>query len=87
MTGKHGRYASSAQIKIFRTRGAGSLVFKAAMDFARVHGAKRLFIISNSRLKPALHIYKKFGFKATPHDHCTSDAQSDFSSDCPNLPQ
>ena len=44
-------------------RGAGSLIFKAAMEWAQEHGAKRLFIISNSRLKPALHIYKKFGFK------------------------
>ena len=26
--------------------------------FLEEHGAKRLFIISNSKLKPALHIYK-----------------------------
>lgn len=44
-------------------KGAGSLVFKAAMEWAQEHGAKRLFILSNSRLKPALHIYKKHGFK------------------------
>ncbi|MDE7478545.1 MAG: hypothetical protein K2M91_11450 [Lachnospiraceae bacterium] len=33
------------------------------MDWALEHGAKRLFIISNSKLEPALHIYKKNGFK------------------------
>lgn len=44
-------------------KGAGSLVFKAAMGWAQKHGAKRLFILSNSRLKPALHIYEKHGFK------------------------
>ncbi len=44
-------------------KGAGSLVFGAAMEWAQEHGAKRLFIISNSRLKPALHIYEKHGFK------------------------
>lgn len=44
-------------------KGAGSLVFKAAMKWAQEHGAKRLFILSNSRLKPALHIYEKHGFK------------------------
>ena len=44
-------------------KGAGSLVFKAAMGWAQEHGAKRLFILSNSRLKPALHIYEKHGFK------------------------
>jgi GNAT superfamily N-acetyltransferase len=42
--------------------GAGSLVFKAAMDWALEKGAKRLFLISNSKLKPALHIYEKYGF-------------------------
>jgi N-acetylglutamate synthase-like GNAT family acetyltransferase len=43
-------------------RGAGSAVFEAAMNWANIHGAKKLFIISNSKLKAALHIYEKFGF-------------------------
>lgn len=38
-------------------------VFEAAMQWAIEHGAKRLFILSNSKLKPALHIYEKYGFK------------------------
>lgn len=44
-------------------KGAGSLVFQAAMDWAITHQAKRLFIISNSSLKAALHIYEKYGFQ------------------------
>lgn len=44
-------------------KGAGSAVFEAAMQWALNHGAKRLFILSNSKLKPALHIYRKFGFE------------------------
>lgn len=44
-------------------KGAGSMVFKACMDWAQERGAKRLFILSNSKLAPALHIYEKFGFK------------------------
>lgn len=44
-------------------KGSGNLVFKASMDWALEHGAKRLFILSNSKLKPALHIYEKNGFK------------------------
>lgn len=43
-------------------RGAGEAVFKACMNWAENHGAKRLFILSNSRLKAAMHIYDKFGF-------------------------
>jgi N-acetylglutamate synthase-like GNAT family acetyltransferase len=44
-------------------KGAGSAVFEAAMNWAVAHGAKRLFIISNSRLKAAIHIYEKYGFR------------------------
>ncbi len=44
-------------------KGAGSAVFEASMKWALEHGAERLFILSNSKLKPALHIYKKHGFK------------------------
>lgn len=43
-------------------KGAGSAVFEAAMNWALSHDAQKLFIISNSSLKPALHIYEKYGF-------------------------
>lgn len=43
-------------------KGAGSAVFEAAMHWAVRHGAKKLFILSNSKLKAALHIYEKYGF-------------------------
>lgn len=46
--------------------GAGSSVFKACMDYAIAHGAKKLSLISCRALKPAIHIYKKFGFKEVP---------------------
>lgn len=44
-------------------KGAGSAVFEASMKWAVSHGAKKLFILSNSKLKPALHIYEKYGFR------------------------
>lgn len=49
--------------------GAGSAVFQACMDYAKAHKAKRIILISNRKLKPALHIYEKFGFKEIPLDH------------------
>jgi N-acetylglutamate synthase-like GNAT family acetyltransferase len=52
-----------ASNKAYPHKGAGSAVFKATMDWAINHGAKKLFLLSNSKLKPALHIYEKFGFK------------------------
>lgn len=39
------------------------MVFKTAMDWAIGHKAKRLFVLSNRKLIPALHLYKKYGFK------------------------
>lgn len=47
-------------------KGAGSAVFKASMEYAIARGAKKLTLISNRRLKPALHIYEKYGFKEVP---------------------
>ncbi|MCD8147800.1 MAG: GNAT family N-acetyltransferase [Clostridiales bacterium] len=44
-------------------KGAGTAVFEAAMHWALDHGAKRLFMLSNRRLKIALHIYEKHGFR------------------------
>lgn len=43
-------------------KGAGSAVFKACMDYAAAHGARKITLISNHILKQALHIYEKFGF-------------------------
>lgn len=50
-------------------KGAGSAVFEAAMNWALNHGAEKLFILSNSQLKPALHIYRKYGFKEIKLDN------------------
>lgn len=47
----------------YQGKGAGSAVFKACMDYAAERGAKKLTLISNHILKPALHIYEKFGFR------------------------
>lgn len=43
-------------------KGAGSAVFEAAMNWAINHKAQKLFILSNSKLKAAVHIYEKYGF-------------------------
>lgn len=44
-------------------KGCGSAVFEAAMQWAVNHGAKKLFLLSNHKLEPAIHIYKKYGFQ------------------------
>ena len=47
----------------FKGKGAGNAVFEQCMKYAIGRGAKKLFILSNSRLKTALHIYYKHGFE------------------------
>lgn len=49
--------------KDFSRKGAGSAVFEASMRWALEYGAERLFIVTNTKLKIALHIYEKYGFK------------------------
>ena len=50
--------------------GAGYAVFAKCRDYAIEHGAKRLFLVSNDKLGPALHIFKKAGFRECPMGHC-----------------
>lgn len=52
----------------FRHQGAGKAVFETCMNYAIKHDAQRLFMISNSRLKAALHIYEEYGFQEVKLD-------------------
>lgn len=47
--------------------GAGSAVLQAAMNYAEQHGACKEVLISCRGLKPAIHLYKKFGFYEVPY--------------------
>ncbi len=68
--------------------GAGGAVFKAAMNWAIMHGAKRLFILSNSKLSAAVHIYKKYGFheiKLKDYEYDRGDIAWEYPKVCVNL--
>jgi ribosomal protein S18 acetylase RimI-like enzyme len=49
-----------------RGRGLGDLLMEAAVDFARQIGARRVAIVSNTVLAPALGLYRKHGFVEVP---------------------
>ncbi|MDE6404085.1 MAG: GNAT family N-acetyltransferase [Lachnospiraceae bacterium] len=53
----------------FQGKGAGSRIFERCMEYALANNAGKLFILSNSTLKPALHIYQKYGFKEIKLDN------------------
>ncbi|MDT8417339.1 MAG: GNAT family N-acetyltransferase [Lutibacter sp.] len=54
----------------------GQKLMYACIDFAGRTGAKRLFLDSNTKLKPAISLYNKVGFreipvpKDTPYERC-----------------
>lgn len=47
-------------------RGFGSMLMVAALAWARQQGARRLELLSNSALAPALSLYEKHGFRHVP---------------------
>ncbi len=58
-----------------RGKGVGEMLGRAAMDKARMSGAKKLYLESNTVLEPAIRLYKKLGFKKvtgkpTPYQRC-----------------
>lgn len=50
-------------------KGIGRKLCEAVIAKARESGAKRLFLESNTRLKPAIALYRKLGFKELPEYH------------------
>lgn len=61
----------------YQGRGAGSAVLRACMDFAANGGAEKIFLETNHVLKPAQHLYEKFGFQRTPLDPGSKYARAD----------
>jgi GNAT superfamily N-acetyltransferase len=51
-----------------RGRGYGDILMQAAIDFARRAGARRLILVSNTRLEAAIRLYRKYGFVPVPID-------------------
>lgn len=54
--------ARMAVLESKRGKGIGKLLMNETLDYAKKINAKRLFLISNTKLKPAIALYKKYGF-------------------------
>lgn len=50
----------------FHGLGAGTILCKSALEKAKELEEKKLVLYTQSALKPALSIYKKFGFQQIP---------------------
>jgi DNA-binding MarR family transcriptional regulator/predicted GNAT family N-acyltransferase len=67
--------AKMAVAKEARGKGAGWLLGQAVIKKAKTLKASKLFLESNTRLKPAIGLYEKLGFKkvigpTTPYERC-----------------
>ena len=61
-----------------RGRGYGDLLMEAAVAFSRRTGARRVVIVSNTRLAPAIRLYEKHGFVRVPLDADQRYARADI---------
>lgn len=46
----------------------GEKLMSACLEYTKKKGVKKVFLLSNTKLIPALSLYKKFGFKEVPLD-------------------
>ena len=67
-----------------RGRGYGDVLMRAALAWAREHGAKRVTLLSNTVLAPAIALYQKHGFRTAhlgPHpdyERCNIEMEIDL---------
>lgn len=58
--------AKMAVARAARGRGYGDLLMVSCLDFAREIGSRRVVIVSNTVLSPAIQLYRKHGFVQVP---------------------
>jgi ribosomal protein S18 acetylase RimI-like enzyme len=61
-----------------RGRGYGDLLMEAAVAFSRTAGARKVVIVSNTRLAPAIRLYEKHGFVRVPLEADPRYARADI---------
>jgi ribosomal protein S18 acetylase RimI-like enzyme len=59
-------------------RGYGELLMRAAIAHARRAGARKLMLVSNTRLAPAIRLYRKCGFREVAMEPGIEYARADI---------
>lgn len=73
--------AKMAVDKKFQGMKLSNLLMQSCIDFAKERKAKKIFLLSNRKLVPALTLYKKFNFMETPMietDYARADIQMEL---------
>ena len=69
--------AKMAVVMSHQKRGIGELLGRAAIDWARIEGARRVFLQTNSSLANSIRLYERLGFRHAvnpePPDYVRSD--------------
>ncbi len=55
-----------AVTELYKGKGFSKLLMEACISFAKEKGIKKIFLLSNRSLTPAIHLYSKYGFKEVP---------------------
>ena len=59
-------------------RGYGELLMRASIAYARGRGLRKLMLVSNTRLGPAIGLYRKVGFREVPMEPGIEYARADI---------
>ncbi len=59
-------------------KGYGELLIRAAVAYARGRGMRTLMMVSNTRLAPAIGLYRKCGFREVPMEPGIEYARADI---------
>jgi ribosomal protein S18 acetylase RimI-like enzyme len=70
--------AKMAVAPVARGLGYGDLLMDAAVGFSRAAGARKVVIVSNTRLGPAIRLYEKHGFVRVPLEADARYARADI---------
>lgn len=68
-------------VDAYKGKGISKMLMEACLQQAKVFGAKRVYLQSNSQLKTAIGLYEKYGFKHIPvHDahYVTADVMMEL---------
>ena len=69
--------AKMAVTPTHRGRGLGYLLGQAVIDWARSQGAREVFLVTNSSLTGAIHLYERLGFRHGPMPAHSEYARAD----------
>lgn len=67
--------AKMAVTSSLRGQKIGNKLMQAAISYSERNAIQQIFLESNTKLDPAIHLYRKYGFKEVPSTGCSAYAR------------